>query len=335
MKTIFIINPCAGQGSDVEKLTSEIRCVSEQIKSDVEIYITKSVGDATEYVKNYCRDKGCARFIACGGDGTLNEVLNGAIGYDDAEIGVLPLGTGNDFCRNFPTDCNFSDITAQINGITQKCDSIKYTTEFEGEEKNGYCVNMFNIGFDANVADMTSNMKKKPLISGSLAYFLSILVMLIKKKGAELNIEIDGKPVHKGHLLLTSIANGCYCGGGVKSNPLADVSDGLININIIKNVSRIRFLTLLPGYMKGTFMSYKNIEKYISTLKCENVNIIPVSGKMRLCVDGEITDAQKTSFSILPKSFNFVIPAMKNTENTKERELVAMKKQYGIWRNYL
>ena len=314
MKTIFIINPCAGQGNDVSNLTSEIRFVSEQIKSDVEIYVTKSTGDATEYVRKYCRDKGCARFIACGGDGTLNEVLNGAIGYEDSEIGVIPLGTGNDFCRNFSSNYKFSDITCQIKGVSQRCDSIKYTTESDGIEKNGYCVNMFNIGFDANVADMTSEVKKKPFISGSFAYFVSILANLIKKKGADLNIQIDGECIYNGRLLLTSIANGCYCGGGIKSNPMADVQDGLININIIKNVSRMKFLTLLPGYMKGTFMSYKNIERYISSHKCKNITITPVSAKMRICIDGEMRDAKKISFEIMPKSFNFVLPSLDNSE---------------------
>ncbi len=85
---------------------------------------------------------------------------------------------------------------------------------------------MFNIGFDCNVADMTANMKKKPFISGSLAYLLSIFVMLIKKKGAKLLIELDGEKKYCGPLL-TSLANGSYCGGGIKSNPLVSIKDGI------------------------------------------------------------------------------------------------------------
>ena len=231
MKTIFIVNPKAGQGTDTKRLIDAIENTANCLGKQIEIYITTSVGDATCFVKECCKTKGPARFIACGGDGTLNEVLNGAAGYPDAEIGVIPMGTGNDFCRNFAKD--FTNITSQINGNTVKCDAIKFTTE----EKEGYCINMFNIGFDCNVADMTANMKKKPFVSGPLAYFLSILTALIKKKGAKLKIELDGEEKHSGALLLTSIANGCFCGGGIKSNPLASVQDGLINVNIIKNIA--------------------------------------------------------------------------------------------------
>ncbi len=322
MKTIFIVNPCAGQGKDISKLLSEISRVSEQSKLDVEYYVTKSIGDATTYVKNYCENNGAARFIACGGDGTLNEVVNGAIGYEGTEVGVYPLGTGNDFRRNFPTECDFFDIHMQIHGATQKCDVIRYVTEIDDKKITGYCINMFNIGFDANVADMTSEIKKKPFISGSLAYFLSILINLIKKRGANLKIKVDDREIHTGRLLLTSIANGCYCGGGIKSNPLASVTDGLLNINIIRNISRIRFLTLLPGYMKGTFLSLKNVDRYITSIKCKSITICPASDMMRLCIDGEMTDAKKTVFEIVPKAVNFVIPLIKDTKNINNKKII-------------
>ena len=303
MKTVFIINPKAGQGNG--GLAEKIKMTSPV----AEIYITRGVGDAERFVREYCRTNGGARFIACGGDGTLNEVLNGAIDCDDAEIGVIPGGTGNDFCRNFKQSGDFCDILSQINGKTVKCDAIRYTTWVDDEIRRGYCVNMFNIGFDCNVADKTAEMKKKPLISGSAAYFLSILVNLIKKKGANLEIELDGEKVHSGPLLLTSVANGSFCGGGIMSNPLASVQDGLININIVNNVSRMKFIGLLPHYMKGDFLSLKNIEKVITSVKCTKATITPLTGTVRFCIDGEIADMGKTEFEIVHNAFDFVIPA--------------------------
>ena len=297
MKTLFIINPCAGQGKGIDQLIKKIN------STDAEIYITKSVGDAEVFVREYCKQNTPVRFIACGGDGTLNEVLNGAFGKDNVEIGVLPIGTGNDFCRNFSK--NFSDIESLINGITVKCDAIRYTTG--GTTR--YCANMFNIGFDCNVADMTATMKKKPFISGSVAYFISILVNLIKKKGASLKIEIDGKLFYSGPLLLTALANGKFCGGGIMSNPLADISDGKININIIRNVSRLRFLTLLPLYIKGTHIKKQGLENIIQILDCKKVVLTPLSADMKLCCDGEIQSAGKTEFEVIPAAFNFVIPS--------------------------
>jgi hypothetical protein len=214
---------------------------------------------------------------------------------------------------------DFSDIKSQFNEEYVLCDAIRYKGVVNGQNVERYCANMFNIGFDCNVADETSTLKKYPFIKGSLAYFLSIFVMLVKKKGANFKLEIDGREVHNGKLLLTSIANGCYCGGGIKSNPLAEVNDGLININIIKNVSRLRFISLLPYYMKGTFLKLKGIDKVIASEKCSEVVITPECGKIRLCIDGEIVDAGKTRFKALHNAFNFVIPAkMAKRETIRE-----------------
>ena len=303
-----MVNPMAGQGKNIDELIANIKNTASALKVDAQVYITKAVGDAERFVKAHCRKFGAARFIACGGDGTLGEVVNGAIDCSGSEVGVIPMGTGNDFCRNFHGDESFFNIAAQIMGDTTKCDAIHYKTFVGDTLREGYCVNMFNIGFDCNVADLTATMKKKPFISGSLAYVLSIFAMLIRKKGAKLRIELDGREEHSGPLLLTSIANGCFCGGGVKSNPLASVKDGLININIIYNISRLNFLTKLPFYMRGTHVKLPKIENVIFSTKCKKVVITPLDGYMRLCTDGEIDFAGKTEFEVVHNAFNFVVP---------------------------
>lgn len=317
MKTVFIINPKAGQGKNIDRLIDNIKVTSEKLGTETKIYITKSVGDAEKFVKEYIRRNGAARFIACGGDGTLNEVINGAVDYEGAEVGVIPIGTGNDFCRNFGALDGFGDITAQICGESVKCDLIRYSND----TKTGYCVNMFNIGFDCNVADMATDLKKKPFVSGSFAYFLSIFINLIKKNGANLEVALDGKAVHNGQLLLTSVANGSYCGGGIKSNPLASIQDGFININIVNNVSRLKFIRLLFYYMKGTFLELPHIENVVASVKCRRVTVNPFEGKMKLCIDGEITIAGKTEFEIVHKAFNFVVPTIKLSEAVCSSEI--------------
>ncbi|MBE7036127.1 MAG: diacylglycerol kinase family lipid kinase, partial [Ruminococcaceae bacterium] len=252
MKTVFVVNPKAGKKRNIDNIISTICQAAEKHQKDIETYITKAAGDGERFVREYCKTNGKARFIACGGDGTLNEVVNGAYGTLGAEVGVMPLGTGNDFCRNFPHQQLFTNAEAQLFGEATPCDIIEYKTEYAGVNIKRYGVNMFNIGFDCNVADMTAKMKQKPLISGSLAYFLSILTILVKKRGANLIIELNGVEKHRGPLLLNSIANGCFCGGGIKSNPTAKVQDGVMDVNIIYNISRLNFLSKLPFYMKGT-----------------------------------------------------------------------------------
>ncbi len=316
MKKLFIINPRAGKGTDALGLAAEINRISEELNEDVEVYITKEVGDARRFVEEYLGEHGVARIISCGGDGTLGEVLNGAADFPETQIGVIPRGTGNDFCRNFGEGLNFESIEAQIKGECVKCDAIVWRTTTEKGVHSGLCGNMFNIGFDCNVADLTGHMKKNSILSGPFAYLYSIFVTLIKKKGANLSIELDGCEVHRGPLLLTSVANGCFCGGGIKSNPTASLHDGLMNVNIIKNVPRLRLLTLLPYYMKGTHMKLKNIEKIISELDCKKAVITPLECKMRLCIDGEICDAGITEFEVVQDAFNFVLPDLKTAKIT-------------------
>lgn len=308
MKTVFVINPKAGQGTGLEKLIESIRNAANKLKADVEIYVTKAIGDAERYVREYCKVFGGARFIACGGDGTLGEVLNGAIEQPDSQIGVMPYGTGNDFRRNFGSQEDFLDVEAQITADCTRCDAIRYTKETDGKKQARYCANMFNIGFDCNVADLTAKMKTRPFISGSLAYFISIFAILIKKKGANLAIELDGREKHKGPLLLTAISNGKFCGGGLKSNPLGVINDGLMDVNIVYNISRLNFLTKLPFYIRGTHIKLKNIENVIFSTKCKKIAVTPLNGKMRICVDGEIEDAERTEFEIVPAAFDFVVP---------------------------
>ncbi len=312
MKAVFIINPKAGKGKSESETRDIIGASGVEFGGQTEVYVTKSVGDAEAFSREYCRRNAGEelRLIACGGDGTLNEVLNGAYGCQDAAIGVMPTGTGNDFCRNFPEAGDFMNAKAQLEGETVACDAIKYTATAGPEESTRYCANMFNIGFDCNVADKTAEMKKLPLITGSMAYLLSVVAMLIKKKGADLDIELDGEKKHSGALLLTSLANGLCCGGGIKSNPGASVHDGMIDVNIVQNVPRMRFIKLFPHYKKGTHMQQPDIEKTLTELKCRRAVITARNGAMKLCTDGEISEADRIELEAVHDAFRFIIPAV-------------------------
>ncbi len=314
MKTIFIVNPKAGQGKKSVALIDSIQSCLAETGADGMIYITKGVDDARDFVASYCKENGPARFIACGGDGTLNEVLNGAMTCQDSEVGVIPVGTGNDFRRNFDASCHFHSIKNQIFGKTEACDAIQYIAERDGIKSEGYCINMVNIGFDAIVADMTSEMKKKPFISGHMAYFLSIFVCLVQKKGADLAIKLDGEECYNGKLLLSSLANGSFCGGGMKSNPLASVTDGVLNLNIIKDITRLQLFPLLPHYMDGTILEVKNVDRYLINKDCKCLKVTSNTDKVKISIDGEINEVDSVTFNVVHKAFNFVLPTGENNK---------------------
>lgn len=314
MRIIFVINPKAGKGKGIDKLVEKIRSTSEKTGIKASTYMTKAVGDAEAFADLIGKETASSgeevRLIACGGDGTLNEVLNGAIRYDNLTVGVMPIGTGNDFCRNFPDEGDFLDVEAQLKGKVVKCDAIRYSGLLAGKEQTRYCANMFNIGFDCNVVDLTAKLKTYPMIKGSFAYLLGVAVTYIKKKGAKLRVELDGKVIEDGPLLLTAIANGGFCGGGVHSSPYASVNDGIMDVNVIFNVSRLDFLKKFPHYAKGTHMELPDINQILYAGACRKARITPLDGTMRLCTDGEIIDAGAIDFEMVPEAFNLLLPAV-------------------------
>ena len=312
MKTIFVLNPKAGKGRGLDKIKEEVLASADKLGVEAGIYVTKSRGDAENFARLAASEAENAgeeiHIIACGGDGTLNEVLNGVMGFDCAAVGVMPTGTGNDFVRNFPDAGDFMSINAQLKGKVERCDAIRYSGFIDGREQKRYCANMFNIGFDCNVVDLTATLKEYPLLKGSFAYLAAVMGILIKKKGANLKVEIDGEVVEEGPLLLTAVANGGFCGGGVNSAPKASLSDGLMDINVIYNVTRREFLKKFPYYAKGTHLELKGIDEILLFKQGHDVVITPLDGTMRLCTDGEIVDAGRVHMEMVPAAFNFIVP---------------------------
>ena len=168
MKHFFIMNPAAGKGTKFHNLIDEIHKVCDRRKVSYEIHITEKIGEATEYVKEICQSsEEQVRFYACGGDGTIKEVANGIFGFENAELGIIPMGTGNDFVKNFEHIEMFFDIDAQLDGETRKIDLMKYN--------NKYAVNLINIGFDCEIAKQAALNRRNIFIPSKVAYTTGIV----------------------------------------------------------------------------------------------------------------------------------------------------------------
>ena len=316
MKYVFIMNPNSGSSRSIRKLTGKIKSAALRCGIDAEIYHTKGEGDAKRYTSRLCSEyKGkseAVRIYGCGGDGTINEIVNGSIGYENVEIGAVPRGTGNDYIRNYGKVSDFKDIDCQISGKSVYSDAIKYRAIYNNKIMEGHCANMFNIGFDCNVVDLTSRIKRIPAVKGSFAYLLSVFVILIKKKGADLKIEYADGDIVDEKILLIAIANGCYCGGGVKGVPYCELDDGFMDVSVVRNVTRRFFVALFPSYAKGTHLEKKKMtERDIIRYSREKTLTVTANGEsLRLCTDGEITTQKKIEFSIMPKAFRFIVPKL-------------------------
>jgi len=301
MKHYFITNPAAGKKNSCEELRDKIIAAANECNADFEIYETTSVGDATRFVKETCENNPSdeKRFYACGGDGTLNEVVNGAVGEKNAAVGLIPAGSGNDFVRNFSFKELFHDIKAQIEGRHTPIDVISLNDK--------HAINMVNIGFDCEVVKRMVRIKRSPLCPSGLAYIFGLVMTLITKPGVKVDISVDGGEYKSHDLLLCTNANGCYCGGGFHSNPHALLTDGKINYLFVNNVSRTKFLTLVSSYKKGTHICEKNAN-ILSSASCSTLDM-RFPADQSVSIDGEVTDiGRELNFKIKRGALNFVIP---------------------------
>ncbi len=316
MKHIFIMNPAAGKGKAGKVFLPQIIDTAKRLELDYEIHRTISPGDAQRFVSSRCAARGNSsedvtwRFYACGGDGTFNEVVNGAYGYNNVEVAMIPSGTGNDFPRNFSNLKYFEDMERQVRGEAKPLDLMRYE-EDNPEDSSApivrYGVNMFNIGLDCNVVDQISEMKSYPLIPSPMAYILGVGIVLGKKKGVDLEIVFEDGETHNGEIMLAAIGNGCFCGGGFKGLPNANLKDGLMDVIIIEEISRQACVSLLRKYRKGTHLEDARASQIITYRKCKSLRIHP-NREAKLCTDGEISTLRETSFEIVPGGIKFSIP---------------------------
>lgn len=304
MKHIFILNPAAGKGGEVEPLKERIGAECARLGVEHYIHVTDKPGDATDFILRECAEGGRffgdnCRFYACGGDGTISEVLDGTARVDGAEVGVIPIGTGNDFCRSCTPRELYFDIEAQVCGKAVPLDAVKY---------NGrYSANMINIGFDCEVVKDVARIKRKSWVPGGLAYVMGVVRTLVRKPGAAFMLSIDGGEPERCELLLCAIANGPYCGGGFDALPMADLSDGRVNIIKIKNVSRIKFLSLVKNYKDGTLPQSRRADGLREYVSCSHA-VFEFDRMQAVCVDGEIREMERLEIDVEPGRFRFSVP---------------------------
>lgn len=306
MKQLLIINPVAGQGIQIEPLKKKIKNLE-----NFDFYITKRIQDAEQKAKQFCENLNGeeGRIFVAGGDGTLNEVVNGVIGFINVAVGVIPHGTGNDFIRNFAPQQSFLNFDSQLQGQDRLIDLIQYEGIIEEKLQKRYCCNMFNIGFDCDVVELAGRLKKKPFIAGPFAYYLSILINFIKKKGCDLEVFVDDHILSIGNNLLCCIGNGKFCGGGVCASPKSDVDDGIFEVNVVHNISRFKCFSLFAQYAKGTYLDSKQGQAYTNHKSCKTARIQPHTNKtFHLCADGEIKETQGVTMTIIPNALRFIVP---------------------------
>lgn len=292
MHRLHVINPAAGKRSPVSLVEKKL--------AGEDYYITTGIGDAERFIRERCAERPDTHIFVYGGDGTLNEIVNGVLhagAGGRARISVVPTGTGNDFSR----------ILGR--GETRRCDVMRYICG--GVES--YAINIINTGFDSTVVTKLQNYKKLPLITGSMAYIMGVADTLMRRMGEQWRLTVtapdDTVSVEEGEYLLALVANGRYYGGGFMAAPVAETDDGLLDILTTRKLSRARLMALIAEYRKGSHIdpaTKKPIEKFENVLEYRRCKKIKLEGLKTLCVDGEVMPCESVEIDLLPGAVTFV-----------------------------
>ena len=297
MKHLFIVNPVAG-GKD---RTAEVRAEAERAckarGEQFEVYTTVAPMDACRRIEAEAASGADLRVYACGGDGTLNECVCGAVGRENVAVTHYPGGTGNDFVRCFGDERDrFRDLGALLGGEVRRLDAI---------DCNGRAsINICSVGIDARIGTDVHKYSSLPLLGGKASYITSAAVNLIKGVKEPLRVICGGKLYH-GDMSLICACNGSYYGGGFHPVPEARPDDGVLDFLIVKGVSRFSFVKLIGAYSKGR---YADMPDVITHVRGERIEI-ESDRELAVNVDGELISGKKVCMQLRPGAVRFIVPS--------------------------
>lgn len=282
----LIINPVSGKGTRTAIISAAVSKVQE-IYPNCECFYTTRSGDARKYAEKL-KDSPEQLLVVLGGDGTINEVINGLGEKSDTVFTVLPIGSGNDFCKTAGYSREIDELIARIkNPVIHSIDSghLQFTSESRQQSLNRYFVSSSGFGFDGLVAKISN---RKSILKGILLYLSSVIVALGRFRAVEISGILDNKSI-EGAKFLVSFGNGKTSGGGFLLTPDAELSDGLLDICIAEDISKFRVFTLLPKAINGTHIREKEIfySKFSKIeIKIKTGFIIHYDGEVMECEPG-------------------------------------------------
>ena len=299
MKHVFIINPNAGKYDSRQRIYDMADALREKHGLDVQCILTKKQGHATELARRLCDSGEELRFYACGGDGTANEVANGVIGYDNAAMTVIPVGTGNDFLKNFGGAAPlFADAENLWDGPQFPMDAI---------DVNGrIALTIACSGIDARVAADVHKYSESPLLDGKTSYIASLAVnFLFKGIASHWTVTLDDEVIED-DFSLVAVCNGRYYGGGFMPVAEARMDDGVLNTLVVKKVSRVTFARFVGPYSKG---EYSKFPEYAHCSTPQVIRIHSEKPDIVTCLDGECMTNSDVTIRMSDRKLNFFGPA--------------------------
>lgn len=308
MKHLFIINPAAGSRNRTEEYSEVIHKICRARELDYEIRVSTAPGECTRIAREAAQTGEELRLYACGGDGTLNEVVAGAAGYNNAAVTVFSGGSGNDFVKIFDDPKAFFDLHRLMDADEATFDLIRCNGDL--------ALNICSVGLDARIGTDVSNYKRLPLLHGFRAYAASTVVNVIKGIAEHYVVEVNGETVD-GEMTFICVCNGRYYGGGFNPIPEADPADGMLDVLLVDKVSRAQVPLVIGKYKDGRYKELSHLARYIKT---DAVRIIcdkptPVN------LDGEVRMAKTVEFSVAKEKIRFFYPKGLKWQNPVPAEM--------------
>jgi YegS/Rv2252/BmrU family lipid kinase len=305
MKYLFLVNPAAGKANAAVKMIPAIRAASQELRIPCEIIVTTHKGHAAERTAQCAALGEPARIFTCGGDGTLNEVVQQAVGKTELSVGCVPCGSGNDFVRNFAEPEAFRNLCAQLKGRQETIDVIRTSV--------GYSAAICAAGLDAQVAYGIPKYRRLPFCGGTAAYTLSIIETFFHRLGNDLEITVDGQD-YSGNYMMTAICNGRLYGGGYLAAPHAAMKDGLLDIVLVHPIPRVKIPGFLSLYKAGKHLSPAGkvipaLQPYMTFLRAKSISIrVRSEQDLIVTADGECSPQRTLTAEIRPRALNILIP---------------------------
>ena len=295
MHHLFIINPAAGSRDRTKEYTKQIRAACDPKGLTYRIEVSACPGDCTRLAREAAQTGQPVRIYACGGDGTLNEVAAGAAGFPNAAVTAFSGGSGNDFTKLFSDPDAFYDLERLLDSETAQFDMIRCNDRLS--------LNICSVGLDARIGTDVSNYKRIPLLSGFRAYVVSTVINVIRGIAEHYVVELENETVDAEHTMIC-VCNGRYYGGGFHPVPEADPTDGLMDVLLVKKVTRLQVPGVVGKYKNG---QYKTLPHLVRHLRTDKLRVLcdkdtPVN------LDGELMIAKDVTFQIAGEKLNFFYP---------------------------
>ncbi|MCC7229467.1 MAG: diacylglycerol kinase family lipid kinase [Fimbriimonadaceae bacterium] len=296
---VVIRNLRSGRGRLVRKWPELERSIREATQGSLEFWDTEGPGHATELARRACQI-GVELVIAAGGDGTISQVANGLIGRE-VTLAVIPSGTGNDLCRTLGLGASIPDA---LKAIRHRRVGRMDVAHFRTDKQAGYFLNVAGMGFDATVADRINRGMR--MLTGTSAYLVAVLAALGRFRAPDIRFTLDGQRLDM-RVMLAALANAQCYGGGMKIAPFASVSDGLLDVVLVREIGKGAFLRAFPKVFNGTHLTHPAVTHSRAT----RIRLEP-SEPAPFLVDGELVSCSWVDIEVQPSKLPIIVPENSN-----------------------